>query len=165
MLLWNCEHCIGTCTIRARKDPAMEEVVFPPRILASCTPPTGGMPHMQLKHQEPGPASSVPATQLVVANLSAFGPVGRHVVPAMCCQYRCHALCTCCPLQTRGEETKQRWISATLRKIGLSLGFPMLRNTLSSMAGSASQSIASFVACRARTNAKKQICIKELETN
>ena len=71
------------------------------------------------------------------------------------CQYRCCVLCTCCPRQTHGDETKQRWISATLRKIGLSLGFPMLRNTLSSMAVSASQSIASFVTGRARTNAKK----------
>ena len=149
---------MGRAPVRLRARPLAFQT---PWFWALFTSLFGGMPHVQLRHQEPGAseqcaghAAGCCKPRRVWACGTRGGPNNVSPAPSTC---GVHLLR---PAKTWANKPKQSWISAMGQKVGLSLGFPMRRDTLSSMAGSSSQSIAIFVTCRARTNAKRKFAFR-----
>ena len=137
------------CTV-AKNKPCCGAVI--PSPWAVSTPPVGGMPHVQLKHQEPGAseqcaghAAGCCKPHCVWACGTPRGPSNVLPVPLLCVV---HVL----PAANARRRNKTTLDLSNASKNRLKSGVSYATaNTLSSMAGSASQSIASFVACRART--------------
>ena len=141
------------CTV-AKNKPCCGAVI--PSPWAASTPPVGGMRHVQLKHQEPGAseqraghAAGCCKPQRVWVCGTLRGPINVLPVPLPCVVHVLPAA------NARRQNKTTLDLSNAAASSKNRRGTSCLCYTLSSMAVSASQSIASFVTGRARTNAKK----------